>query len=648
MVLTGGGTGGHVYPALAIHDILRRHGVVEDALFVGVRGRAEEVIVPRHGLPIRYVSSAPYAGGSLAAKAASLLTIARGVVESVAVLLRFRPGLLVATGGYVSAPVVIAAFLLKPLLRTRIVMEEQNLVPGALNKVASLLADVILVSFRETAYFMWSNRCVYSGYPLRRAYLEPAPPPVEERQRLGLAADAFVLLVTGGSMGARSINRAVAAALPALVERIPGLVVVHSIGLTKGGEYEALEDTRGRLAAAFGSRFDAATMTATDSAGRVVYRGHDYLHDLDAYQRVADLVVCRGGAGSLAEVLALGAAALVVPKRGLPGDHQELNAIGIAERGAVEVLFEARDPASTLDVVDPKLLVDLVTGLALAPERRATLAGTAADLAFRDGEARVVATVRAILAGEEPDVISAIVEPPFVRFQRQFDSLIRYLDTTAEAGLYRRLYEIKIDEYLAAKSYLVVNQAIKLIGALRRTDLYPVLIRDFDRYRGFQKRNCLEALGKARDFDPRFVDLVEKGLGDGYYEVRREAVELYARFHREIAPLPRASRLQAAILAFVPRWFESFEVRAAAIRASVLFLDQTAFLTVTAPFLFARNVRLREAILDAVEIGLAEARFDDLDPLRRFVKRMLITTSQFKPEFTVRERFVSVVQKLGG
>ncbi|HQP93425.1 MAG TPA: glycosyltransferase, partial [Thermoanaerobaculia bacterium] len=303
VVLTGGGTGGHVYPALALHEALVEAGIAGESLYLGIRGRAEEVIVPRHGLRLGFVRAAPVAGSGLLGKLRAGVTIAGGVLQAIGHLLRFRPKLVVATGGYASAPVVFAAFLLRPWLGLRIVLDEQNLAPGLLNKAASLLADLVLVAFRETPYFVWSTRCLFTGYPVRAAYREVGEEePAALRRRLGVPEEATLVVVSGGSLGSRSINRALAAALPALAE-VPGLFIVHGLGLARGPEYDAVADSLPRLAAALGERFDAASRTARNAAGELFYRATEYFHDFADWQRAADLVVGRAGAGALAETM---------------------------------------------------------------------------------------------------------------------------------------------------------------------------------------------------------------------------------------------------------------------------------------------------------------------------------------------------------
>lgn len=646
VVLTGGGTGGHVYPALAIHEILQRAGIAGETLYLGIPGRAEAAIVPRRGLPLRFVPSAPVAGAGTLGKLRAALTIARGVAVALRELLAFRPRLVIATGGYASAPVVAAAFLLRPFLRLKIVLDEQNLAPGLLNKVASLLADVVLVAFRETPYFVWSTRCVHTGYPVRAAYRDSGGDTEEDRvaarRRLGVPADAQLVVVSGGSLGSRSLNRALAESLAGLAD-LPDLLVVHGVGLAKGDEYDALADTVAHLAAALPTRFDRESLTARTADGRVYYRAAEYFHDFADWQLAADLLVGRAGAGSLAETMALGRPMIAVPKRGLPGDHQELNAVGLAQRGAVEVLFERRAADGT-DRVAPGELAGAVRALLGDPERRAALAAAARAQATADTEAAVLETVRKLLAGEEPAYETEVLEPAFVRFQRQFDSLVAYLDVTAP-GLYHRLYATKIDEFLAAHDEMLVNKGIKLVGALRRSDRYADLVAGLAHWRGYLRRNALAALGKAERCHPCFADAAARGLADGYWEVRREALALIERFPAELGAVA-GLRSRVAHLAAQRR--ENFEVRGGAIRAAALVLDEPRFLALAEPLFAARSVRLREAALDAVAGGLAAGRLADRSAVRQMLERAVVTTSEFSPAFRIRERYLAAARALEG
>jgi len=152
LLLTGGGTGGHVYPILAIYDLLRRELGISDVLYVGSRGRAEEKIVPRWNIPLRYVKCAPVSGLGAWQLLPSIWKNLVGTLKATLILLRFRPQMILASGGYVSAPVTFASFLLRPLLAAPLIIEEQNVMPGLMNKVASLFARLVMDSYPETPY----------------------------------------------------------------------------------------------------------------------------------------------------------------------------------------------------------------------------------------------------------------------------------------------------------------------------------------------------------------------------------------------------------------------------------------------------------------------------------------------------------------
>lgn len=646
IILTGGGTGGHVFPCLAIYNILKHKNMVADALYLGIRGRAEEQIVPRAGLRLAFIKSSPMAGGSLLARLAGSLTILQGMCQAAVHLLRFRPQLVIGTGGYVSAPVVFAAFLLKPLLRLKIIIEEQNLVPGLLNKAASLVSDVMLVNYRETSFFVWSHRCVYAGYPVRKEYLETGVDRAAIRRRLGIPPEDCLVLVTGGSLGARSINQVIARAADRL-SRIPGLFLVHSYGLATGGSYQAGEDTRAILGQQLGTRFDEPGFTARTPEGRVFYRGVPFLHDMADYQKAAGIIISRAGAGSLAEIAALGRASIIIPKRGLPGDHQELNAIAVGQAGGCEVLFERHNAGGADDVVDEDELVNLLDALRRDPDRRLRLENRSRELFWHDSHKTIYQTIHRVMEGLPVHYTETFSEPDMVRFQRQFDYLLIHLEKEiaggqGQPGLYQRFFNGKIEEYLRSGDYLTVNKGIKLIGALRRHDLYPYLAGHFSGFKGYLRRNALAALLKSDEWHESFAGMIQQGLQDSYFEARTQAIALYRKFFPHLAGKPG---LQRQILKLMRRRRESFEVKAEAIQAAVLFLEEREFLKNTRRFLCDRNVRLRQALLRALEWGLTHRKFTSSNGVTTHLKRMLVTTSEFQPEFRIRQDYAKVIQQ---
>lgn len=648
VLLTGGGTGGHVYPCLAIYSYLKSHDLIEDAHYLGIRGRAEDKIIPRTGIPLSYIVSSPVAGGSPFQTLKALITIMRGTFQAFKHLRSFKPDLVIATGGYASAPVLFAAFLAKKLSGLKIIVEEQNLVPGLLNKVGSLLADVLLVNFKESIYFTWSKKAVYVGYPLREQYYSTAQDKKQSRKALGIPDDNFVILVTGGSLGARSINRVLVESLPELIN-FENLSIVHSVGMADTPEYNALEDTCNKLKEKLGENFDEERLVAYNKKNKVFYQAFPFIHRMFEYQKAADLIVSRAGAGALAEIAAVGVPSVIIPKRGLPGDHQELNAINMADRGCCSIIFEQSSGRNRADVVTLEEFLQQITSMITDQNKREDQAKNILKLHAGYTAQRIVSTIKNVLHEQPVNYIDEIIEPRFVKFQRLFDHLIVYLDEVKQQkdydNPYLRFYSIKIQEYLNASDFLIINKGIKLIGPLQRIDLFDFIRDNFKKFKGFLRRNSLISLQKSDQYHPCFRELIEWGLSDSYYEVRREALVLARCF---VENLKNSEYLHRVVRKLLHKRFVSFEVKAEAIKLAVLLYDQETFYTMVRPYLYSRNIRLREALLESIIIGLVKNRLTRDEPLKIFLKKMMITTSEFKPEFKIRENYLTVLRELEG
>jgi UDP-N-acetylglucosamine--N-acetylmuramyl-(pentapeptide) pyrophosphoryl-undecaprenol N-acetylglucosamine transferase len=326
MVLAGGGTGGHVYPAIAMSEIARgRFGSVE-LLFIGVRGRAEEHVVPAAGIPIRYVSSRGLTGG-IARLPAFGLSLARGTTQALSAIRGFDPHVVLATGGFSAAPTVLASALSRAVRRRpRILVHEQNAIPGRANALAGRFADVVLTTFESSCRFFSAAKVVHAGYPVRRPIGEVDREAA--RRALDLPGGAFVILAFGGSGGARSLNRAVAGALPDLLARTH-VHVIHGTGRYFGSDYDPAGET---------ARIVAGHGLETEMLDR--YHPCGYIENMAEAYAASDLVICRAGAGTLFEIRRAELPAVLVPKRGLPHEHQLANARDFADGGAALLVEE--------------------------------------------------------------------------------------------------------------------------------------------------------------------------------------------------------------------------------------------------------------------------------------------------------------------
>lgn len=355
--IAGGGSGGHVTPAIALGQAARAAG--EACLFLGARRGMETRMVPDAGFELVALPAQPVIGRGPLARAGALAALAASTLLAVRALHRFGADVVLSVGGYAAVPASLAAVL----LRRPLALVEANARPGAANRALARFARRLFVEF-ETAGSRLTGRPAdarvrVTGLPLRRELLDAfrgaAPRPAG-----GLPHHVFVC---GGSQGARQINDAIVAALPRLEPA--RFEWVHQTG----------ETDRERVAAAYGSAGHRATVVAfeRDMAGRYAW---------------ADLVVCRAGAMTLAELALAGRPALLVPLTHVGGGEQLENAREREALGAARVVDPARDTAEALREGLEELLGD--------PAHLASLAAAAARLARPDAAERILAECRAL------------------------------------------------------------------------------------------------------------------------------------------------------------------------------------------------------------------------------------------------------------
>ncbi len=355
IVFAGGGTGGHLFPALAVAEELRARHPDAEILFVGAVRVLVATVVPLAGFALRALPLAGIRGRSLPAKAGAVVRAAIGVARCAGWMARERPSLVVGTGAYASGPAVLAA----RLLGVPTMVMEQNHFPGATNRFLARHVDAVCLPSEEARRRL-AGVGIVTGNPVRREFTRIGPAP---------GRDTLSLLVFGGSRGARSINRAVTAALPALRRIGPAPFLVHQTG------YEDAE----WVAAAY-SRYEP---------GR--YEVLPFIEDMPARLAAADLVVCRAGATTLAELAAAGRPAILVPYPHAAGDHQTRNAEAV-ERAGAAVLLADRD-------LDPARLAAIVEELARDPARRRRMAAAARALSIPDAASRIADVADSLLGG---------------------------------------------------------------------------------------------------------------------------------------------------------------------------------------------------------------------------------------------------------
>jgi UDP-N-acetylglucosamine--N-acetylmuramyl-(pentapeptide) pyrophosphoryl-undecaprenol N-acetylglucosamine transferase len=358
-VIAGGGTAGHVIPAVAIGRALVDLGHPPSAVhFVGSRRGMERRLVPEAGFAITLLPGRGVARrltiDNVAAVAGLLAAVARGVV----LMARRRPSIVISVGGYASVPCTVAAIT----LRVPFVVAEQNAVPGAANRLAGRFARAAAVSFDGTEL----PRVVVTGNPVRPEVLavdrDDLVARAAARDALGLPANAVVIAAFGGSLGARRINDAVAGLAADWRDR-PSLAIFHVVG---DRDWGAISRAR-----------------PDPIEGGLVYQQVRYEDRMDLVYTAADIVVCRAGASTVAELATVGLPAVVVPLPGAPGDHQTANARALAEVGAATVIVD--------DELDPRRLAGELDRLLADSAHLAAMGKAARSLAHPDAAAAVAA-----------------------------------------------------------------------------------------------------------------------------------------------------------------------------------------------------------------------------------------------------------------
>lgn len=346
ILLAGGGSGGHVFPGLAVAEALRRHSPAVRLDWLGARGAIEERLVPAAGIRLHTIRAGKLNRFVGKETLTNLARVPVGLVEAVALVRRLQPDAVLTCGGFVAVPAGVASRLTgRPLVAL-----QQDVEPNLANRLISPLAGCVVVAFPRSLTRFSPGRAMVLGNPLRASIGQGDA--TLARQRFGFPADLPLVLVTGGSQGARNLNRLLLGCLPALLGRA---AVVHLCGAPSVGLVQAaVAALPGRL------------------APRYVWRefaDEDMPHLLAA----ADLVVSRAGASTLAELAVLGKAALLVPlPPALGRSPQEINAEAFRRDGAAVVLREA---ATT-----PAMLLEHIVTLLNDPARRGRLGAAAAAL----------------------------------------------------------------------------------------------------------------------------------------------------------------------------------------------------------------------------------------------------------------------------
>ncbi|MFH1239515.1 MAG: undecaprenyldiphospho-muramoylpentapeptide beta-N-acetylglucosaminyltransferase, partial [bacterium] len=339
VLIIAGGTGGHIFPGISIGQELAKNKT--EILFVGRSQGIETEIIGRYKFDYKGISSSPLPRKLSLALIRSFFNWIRAFWESLSILKQFKPQVIIATGGYVCFPLVLGGWF----LRIPVVIHEQNTVPGISNRLSGKLAVKITVTFEESKKYFNSRKVLVTGNPVRTEILSVDR--ATAVKNLELKGNRQTVFILGGSAGAHSLNTALVEALDFLSEMKDKVQFIHLTGIN---DYESVK----------------SAYQDKGYAGKVF----PFMHDIQDAYRAADLIICRAGATTLAEITALGVPAILVPYPFATADHQRKNAQVLTAEGAGVMILNRGLSGRSLSEEILKLLKDQNKLAAMAANSR--------------------------------------------------------------------------------------------------------------------------------------------------------------------------------------------------------------------------------------------------------------------------------------
>lgn len=362
VLVSGGGTGGHIFPALSIANEVRRRHPEANILFVGAEGRMEMEKVPAAGYKIIGLPVSGFDRKHLLRNIKVVARLLKSMNMARNILKDFKPDIAIGVGGYASGP------MLKEAQKQGIptLLQEQNSYAGVTNKLLAAKADRICVAYEGMERFFPQDKIVLTGNPVRRNLLECGATPEQARQAMGVDPNRKTILIIGGSLGARTINNAIISGLQQIGEASYNVQVLWQTGKI----------------------YDRQCREALEASGVKNVSQMAFISNMDMAYRAADLVVSRAGASSISELQLLGKPAILVPSPNVAEDHQTKNALALSTRDAAIMVTDADASALLVDT-----MLKTVTDDALLT----SLGDNVSKMALRDAAERIVDEVESII-----------------------------------------------------------------------------------------------------------------------------------------------------------------------------------------------------------------------------------------------------------
>lgn len=359
VLISGGGTGGHIFPALSIANAIRRRHPDAEILFVGALGRMEMERVPAAGYEIEGLPVAGFDRKRLWRNFGVLWKLWKSLRKARRIVKEFEPDIAIGVGGYASGPVLKQAQ--KRGVPT--LLQEQNSYPGVTNKLLAPKAKAICVAYDGLDRYFPAEHIIKTGNPVRKDLEECTLTQEEAKRELGFDPSRPLILSVGGSLGARTVNEAIAASLDTIAGK--GAQLMWQTGRYGAEQFQAIA-----------GKYDNVKATT-------------FITRMDLAYRAADLVVSRAGAGTISELQILGKPVILIPSPNVAEDHQRHNAEALSTRGAAVMILD-KDAVATLPTELSRLLDD--------PSAREALSAKISAMALRDSDEKIVDRIEEIIA----------------------------------------------------------------------------------------------------------------------------------------------------------------------------------------------------------------------------------------------------------
>lgn len=356
VIIAGGGTGGHIYPGIAIAQEFKQRNPNCEIVFVGTVRGLETKIVPREGFKLELIEVAALKGVSIAKRGRSLLMLPKSFFAVRSLIRKYKPNVVIGVGGYASGPMLLAA----SLMGVPTMVAEQNALPGFTNRMLARFVKAAAVSFAEAKSF-FRGKAEITGNPVRAEFFTVLP---------RMPGNVINILITGGSQGARAINEAMMNALPVLADNKDELAIVHQTG-----------------------ELDFEKVKAAYATSPLQAEVKPFIEKMVEEFTKADFVISRAGATTVAELAAAGRPAIMIPLPWAADDHQRKNAEAVERAGAGRMILQS-------ELSGERLASELLV-LAKDPARRLAMSDASKTLAHPDAAARVVDMAERIVSSSE-------------------------------------------------------------------------------------------------------------------------------------------------------------------------------------------------------------------------------------------------------